>query len=114
MTAHVSHEEAEDILTRFNNSVWNNAGERARYSIPARPECDDDIRLAAYIAQARRMEAALVRLLDVLPKCTECRRPAIKGTSYGFVPSCDEHAFEAYVDSTQAAAVRAAEKAVGE
>lgn len=53
---HVSHDEAEAILRRFNASHWGN-GEHARYSFPADPGRDDDIRLGAYIAAARKTES---------------------------------------------------------
>ena len=55
----VAHDEARGILLRFNASHWRNHGkEVARYSIPANPDRDDDIRLGAYIARAERLEAA--------------------------------------------------------
>jgi hypothetical protein len=61
----VSHDEAREILSRFNASHWKNGKECARYSIPARPEYDDDLRLAAYIAQnefrATQLAAAELR-----------------------------------------------------
>lgn len=63
---HVSHDEADAILRRFNASHWRNPEEHARYSIPADPRRDDDIRLAAYIAAARETEAALTRLRALL------------------------------------------------
>lgn len=52
----VSHAEARAILSRFNASHWNNPGEHARYTIPADPERDDDIRLARYIDENERMQ----------------------------------------------------------
>lgn len=65
----VTHEEARQIGTRFNASHWYPRGttppatvERARYSIPADPAHDDDIRLDAYIAQAEQLEAELDRV----------------------------------------------------
>jgi DNA repair exonuclease SbcCD ATPase subunit len=54
-TAPVTDEEARQILIRFNASHFNNLGEHARYSIPADPRRDDDLRLAAYIDQTERM-----------------------------------------------------------
>lgn len=57
----VTHEEARGILRRFNASHWRNKGgmgECARYTIPADPRRDDDIRLSAYIARCERIEAA--------------------------------------------------------
>jgi hypothetical protein len=57
----VSHDQAREILSRFNASHFNNKTEHARYSIPARPE-DDDISLARYIDQNREREAELGRL----------------------------------------------------
>lgn len=55
----VMHDEARAILRRFNASHWRNDGkERARYSIPADPLRDDDIRLGAYISRSARIEQA--------------------------------------------------------
>jgi hypothetical protein len=59
--AEVTHAEARQILRRLNASHFSNRGdmgERARYSIPADTERDDDIRLAAYIDQCEKMAAA--------------------------------------------------------
>ena len=49
----VTHAEARGILSRFNNSHFRSQrnGETARYSIPARPEYDDDLRMEQYIKQ---------------------------------------------------------------
>lgn len=55
----ISHGEAEQILIRFNTSHWRNkkpGDEPARYSIPANPQRDDDLRLHAYIQQQRARE----------------------------------------------------------
>lgn len=54
----VSHDEARAILSRFVNSHFKNPGEHARVSIPADPRRDDDLRMAAYIAQCRARDAA--------------------------------------------------------
>lgn len=57
-----THEEARDILSRFNASHFGLSGrEHARYSIPANPDRDDDIRLAAYIKAAEATSAALAQ-----------------------------------------------------
>lgn len=53
----VSHDEARAILSRFVNSHFKNPGEHARVSIPADPRRDDDLRMAAYIAQCRTRDA---------------------------------------------------------
>lgn len=58
----VSHDEARAILSRFVNSHFKNPGEHARASIPADPKRDDDLRLAAYIAQRRVADAELTNL----------------------------------------------------
>ena len=63
---HVSHDEADAILRRFNASHWGNPEEHARYSIPADPGRDDDIRLGAYIAAARKTAADRARLRALL------------------------------------------------
>lgn len=50
----VSCDDAEGIADRFIASHFNNHGkDRARISIPADPQRDDDIRLLAFIAQVR-------------------------------------------------------------
>lgn len=66
----VSVPEAWDILDRFNASHWYPRGtrapegvERARYSIPANPKRDDDIRLGAFIMRAHRLQNAVHELL---------------------------------------------------
>ena len=62
----VSVEEAHEIATRFNNSHWK-LEPYARYSIPANPRRDDDIRLSAFI---KRAEAAFKRLDEIDGKVT--------------------------------------------
>lgn len=58
----VTADEAQEILDRFINSHWRNHGrydpeaESARFSIPADPRRDDDIRMSAFIARARKLE----------------------------------------------------------
>jgi hypothetical protein len=50
----ISHREAHEIMDRFNCSHFRghrDLGECARYSIPADPERDDDLLMAAYISQ---------------------------------------------------------------
>ena len=54
----VSHKEAAEIASRFNASHWNDGREKARYSIPADPRRDDDIRLRVYISQNEQREAS--------------------------------------------------------
>lgn len=83
----ISHEEAEEILCRFNSSHWKNDTERARYTIPADPRRDDDLRLHAYIEQNKVREKQLSVLRsrsDALPAsidgseviyCGHCERP---------------------------------------
>lgn len=55
----VSVAEARDAVARFNDSHFNNPGEHARYTIPADPKRDDDIRLNAYITQSEQRIATL-------------------------------------------------------
>lgn len=61
----ITHKEAREMLSRFNASHWGGraAGEKARYTIPADPRRDDDIRLGAYIDQQEKREAAFQALL---------------------------------------------------
>jgi len=59
---HVDASEAKMILRRYNASHFHNRagmGEHARYSIPADPRRDDDIRLSRFIAQHEIAIAAL-------------------------------------------------------
>lgn len=60
-TGPITHEEADEMLSRFNSSHWMHSRptgrEHARYTIPADPRRDDDIRLGAYIEQSRRVYA---------------------------------------------------------
>jgi hypothetical protein len=69
-TGPVTHSEARKILSRFNASHWKHSwptgGEVARYSIPADPRRDDDIRLDAYIAQNEKEQERLRGLLGRL------------------------------------------------
>lgn len=63
----VSHDEAQQILSRFNASHWRQPGqEPARYSIPADPQRDDDLRLSAYIAQQRARDAEVAALRQII------------------------------------------------
>jgi hypothetical protein len=66
----VSHAEARAILSRFNASHWNNPGEHARYSIPADPERDDDIKLARYIDECEQRDGAMLAPAWPLVDCT--------------------------------------------
>lgn len=57
---HISADEAKAILCRYNASHFRNPGQdRARYSIPADPRRDDDIRLSRFIAQYEHAITAL-------------------------------------------------------
>lgn len=58
----ITHTEAYEIAKRYNRSHWRSAGERARYSIPADPRRDDDLRLYAYIKQNEARDAELARV----------------------------------------------------
>lgn len=60
-TGPISHDEAHQIAQRYNSSHWRqkNMGEVARYTIPADPMRDDDIRLRAYIEQRKEEEGRL-------------------------------------------------------
>lgn len=57
---HVPADEAKAILCRYNASHFRNPGQdQARYTIPADPKRDDDIRLSRFIAQYEIAIAAL-------------------------------------------------------
>ena len=79
LAGEVSVEEAREALGRFVRSHFRHhdyeGKERARFSIPADPRRDDDIRLGAFISRAevafRRIEAALDVLGDAGCSC-EC------------------------------------------
>ena len=56
-TGPITHAEARQMVARFNASHWNDGREKARYTIPADPRRDDDIRLHAYIDQMEALTA---------------------------------------------------------
>jgi len=56
----ISHDEARESLQRLINSHFNNPGEHGRMSIPANPDRDDDLVLAAYIRQQRAKDSGCV------------------------------------------------------
>lgn len=60
----ISHDEARQMVSRFINSHFNNPGEKARASIPARPNYDDDLRLIAYIQQQRERDKKFAAFAD--------------------------------------------------
>ncbi len=64
---HITPEEAHEILNRFITSHWREekAGEQARFSIPADPKRDDDIRMACFIDQQTERIKRLEKDLDV-------------------------------------------------
>ena len=63
-TGPISHSEALQIARRYNASHWRNTGdEMARYTIPADPKRDDDIRLRAYIKQQEAKDKAIAVLV---------------------------------------------------
>lgn len=66
LTDHITDNEALKILSRFNASHWDNPSEHARYSIPADPKRDDDIRLGAYIEQTRKLRDWAKRAATVM------------------------------------------------
>jgi len=68
---YVSCDEATEIARRYNASHFRkhaDRGERARYSIPANPMRDDDLRLGAFIDRMRELETASKNLLEELDK----------------------------------------------
>lgn len=52
----ISHDEARAALQRFVHSHFRDGREVARIGIPARPDYDDDLVLAAYIEQRRAVD----------------------------------------------------------
>ena len=68
-TGPITHDEAVEIALRYNASHFRRGDrEHARYTIPADPLRDDDIRLHAYIRQMRAMEADRDRLREELER----------------------------------------------
>ena len=57
-------EEARNILSRFCNSHFDNPGQKARMSIQARPDFDDDILMAAFIRWAEERDICAKALED--------------------------------------------------
>ncbi len=68
MCGAVSHDEADEMVTRFIASHFNgrmgSSGEHARITIPADPKRDDDLRLSAYIEQQRAAERSTAALRE--------------------------------------------------
>lgn len=61
--------EAHDILCRFVASHFEKTDrEHARFSIPANPERDDDIRMARFIDQAERIAKVANQLAAALER----------------------------------------------
>lgn len=88
----VTCDEAEEILRRFNNSHWKIGGKYsgtdvARYSIPADPKRDDDIRLGVFIEQAREWKQKLDAVRGILER-TGCSCNC-ECDSDGHGPECD-------------------------
>lgn len=58
-TREIGHDEARDAAMRLIAGAWRRDGERLddcdrpRFSIPARPDHDDDLVLVAYIEQQK-------------------------------------------------------------
>jgi hypothetical protein len=69
----ITHDEARQALSRFNASHFRLTDrEHARYSIPADPRRDDDIRLCCYIEQQRDIQAQLAEAIAMLRDIREC------------------------------------------
>lgn len=54
----ISHQEADESAIRLINSHFKNDAERARVSIPANPDRDDDLIIRSYIRQQMRLASA--------------------------------------------------------
>lgn len=90
----ITHDEAEQILLRFIASHFHKVdSEHARFSIPAEPRRDDDIRLSAYIAQQRESETVFSQAIDALDAINEEALAARTGSEIG---GAAEHLAEAY------------------
>lgn len=62
----ISHDEAREALQRFVHSHFRDGREVARIGIPARPDYDDDLVLAAYIEQQRAADPKSSAIADVV------------------------------------------------
>lgn len=63
----VTAQEAREIVDRFIASHWNKRDqERARFTIPADPRRDDDIRMIAFIARAEALEAEAAQVRQAM------------------------------------------------
>jgi hypothetical protein len=89
----VTHQEAREILNRFIFSHYHRkgAGERARFTIPADPKRDDDLRLLAYIERCARIEQAAAVIAQQAQETQ--RKPA-----GGWIPSIHENV-QALIDA---------------
>ena len=70
--------EAYEILARFVHSHFDDGREKARFSIPANPQWDDDLRLHAFIRQSSAICAANTALRTALAKAEAERDAAVK------------------------------------
>lgn len=61
----IPHLEAEAVAIRLINSMFRNDAERARVSIPANPDRDDDLLIRSYIRQQMRKEARALAHKDL-------------------------------------------------
>jgi hypothetical protein len=95
----VSVAEAFEILNRFINSHWHAKDpnyDRARFSIPANPLRDDDIRLGAFISRAENafteidaLRALVVARRDCIDAADVLRESVIGDTCPAHDPHCD-------------------------
>lgn len=84
----VSVEEAKDILSRFVASHFRSKpfDERARFTIPADPRRDSDIRMSAFIRRAELAFAEVDRLRRIIESLSpdgtaDSREPPLEGRS---------------------------------
>lgn len=86
----VSHDEANEIAKRYNASHFDRPGmgEKARYSIPADPRRDDDIRMRVYIAQNAAKDAEIAALRQRAEKA-EADRDRLAGVVERFKPAIE-------------------------
>ena len=76
----ITCEEAFAILLRFNASHFRKTdSEHARYSIPANPQRDDDLRMHAFIKQSERLRAEVARLSKELEEAQVRSRLELQG-----------------------------------
>ena len=115
----IAHVEADEAATRLINSHFKNDAERARVSIPANPERDDDLIIRSYIRQQARLSASpapaaggleAVREIEAIfrrhSQANDYAKGLIKRIAFDVVPAVRKALSAALAPSTSAATRR--------